>query len=125
MNNCSELPSFPALFLGGHARPCRLPADPFFSPILVWAEVLEADREAVPMAPLKHHRSYLLDDASRSEMREEDLMEIQRKYGIPPSVGMRCISEYGCVPYGGDNEVAIFEAYLKAGFGGNIPSLVA
>ncbi|KAL0802334.1 hypothetical protein Bca101_057510 [Brassica carinata] len=76
------------------------------------------------MAPLNHHRSYLLVDGLRSEIREEGLMEIRRKYRIPPLVGMRCSSEYERVPGGGDNEVAVFEAYLEAGFRGIIPSLV-
>ncbi|KAL0854429.1 hypothetical protein Bca101_059581 [Brassica carinata] len=125
MNNCSKLPLFPSSFVGGRARLCPLPADPFSSPIPAWAEILEADREAVPMAPLKHHRSYLLDDGPRFEIREEDLMEIRRKYGITPSVGRRCSSEYERVPDGGDNEVAVFEANLEAGFRVIIPSLVA
>ncbi|KAG2328559.1 hypothetical protein Bca52824_011287 [Brassica carinata] len=92
MNNFSELPSFPASFVGGRARPCRLPANPFSSPIPAWAEFLEADRDAVPMAPLKHRRSYLLDDGPCSEIREEGLLKIRRKYGIPHLVGMRCSS---------------------------------
>ncbi|KAL0854258.1 hypothetical protein Bca101_059410 [Brassica carinata] len=116
---------FPASFVGGNARPSCLPADPFSFPIPAWAEVPEADREVVPMAPLKHPRSYLLDSGPRSEIWEEGLMEIWRKYGISPSVGMRCSSEYERVPDGGDNEVAIFEAYLEAGFRGIISSLVA
>ncbi|KAL0864682.1 hypothetical protein Bca101_043800 [Brassica carinata] len=52
-------------------------------------------------------------------------MEIRKKYGILPSVGMRCSSEYERVPDGGENKVAVFEAYLEAGFQGIIPSLVA
>ncbi|KAG2298787.1 hypothetical protein Bca52824_035259 [Brassica carinata] len=84
MNNRSELPSFPASFMGGRARPrCPL-ADPFSSPIPAWVEVLEDDCEAVPMAPLKYRCSYFLDDGPRSEIREEGLMEIRRKYGILP-----------------------------------------
>ncbi|KAL0846982.1 hypothetical protein Bca101_020228 [Brassica carinata] len=71
----SELPSFPVSFVGGHARPSHLPADPFSSPIPAWAEVLEADREVVPIAPLKHPHPYLLDDGPRSEIREEGLTE--------------------------------------------------
>ncbi|KAL0846949.1 hypothetical protein Bca101_020195 [Brassica carinata] len=89
------------------------------------AEVPEADRDTVPMAPLKHPRSYLLEDGPCSEIREEDLMEIRRKYGVPPLVGMRCSSEYDRAPGGGDNEIHVFEAYIEAGFRGVIPSLVA
>ncbi|KAL0886536.1 hypothetical protein Bca101_010519 [Brassica carinata] len=125
MNDYSELPSFPASSVGGRARPRRLPADPFSSPVPAWAEILEADRETVPMVPLKHHRSYLLDDGPRSEIRKDDMMEIRRKYGVSPLVEMRCSSEYKHAPDGGDNEITVFEAYLKAGFRGVIPFLVA
>ncbi|KAG2311467.1 hypothetical protein Bca4012_025924 [Brassica carinata] len=125
MNNSSELPSFPDSFVGGHAKPRRLPAEPFSSPIPTWVEVPEADCEAVPMAPLKHPRPYLHDDNPHSEIREEGLMEIQRKYGISPSVGIGCCSEYEHVPDGGNSEIAAFEAYLEAGFRGIIPYLVA
>ncbi|KAL0886287.1 hypothetical protein Bca101_010270 [Brassica carinata] len=125
MNNYTELPSFPDLFVGGHARPHCFSADPFSSPIPAWEEVLEANREAVPMAAMKHPHSYLLDSSPCSEGQEEGLMQIRRKYGVPRSVEMRRSSEYERAPDGGDNEIAVFETYLEAGFRGVIPSLVA
>ncbi|KAL0886260.1 hypothetical protein Bca101_010243 [Brassica carinata] len=125
MNDHAELPLFPDPLVGGHARPHRFSADPFSSPVPAWMEIPGADREAVPMAPLKHPCPYLFDDGSRSEIREVDLMEIRRRYGVSPMVRMRCPSEYERAPDGGDNEIAVFEAYLEAGFRGVIPFLVA
>ncbi|KAL0802463.1 hypothetical protein Bca101_057639 [Brassica carinata] len=86
MNNYTELPSFQVSLVGGRARPRRFSADPFSSPVPAWAEILGAAREAVPMAPLKHPRSYLLDDGPHSEIRYKDLIEIRRRYGVSPLV---------------------------------------
>ncbi|KAL0796294.1 hypothetical protein Bca101_067671 [Brassica carinata] len=77
------------------------------------------------MAPLKQRRSYLLDDGPRSRVRGGDLVEIRRRYMIPPSVGIRDPSELERAPDGGVNEVAIYEAYLEAGVRNGIPSIVA
>ncbi|KAL0864715.1 hypothetical protein Bca101_043833 [Brassica carinata] len=68
MNNYTELPLFPVSLVGGRARPRRFFADPFSSPVSAWAEIPVADCKAVPMAPLKYPRSYLLDDGPRSEI---------------------------------------------------------
>ncbi|KAG2304454.1 hypothetical protein Bca52824_033105 [Brassica carinata] len=100
-------PDLPASFVGGHARPCRLSADPFSSPIASFRTASDAGSEAFPMAPLKQH-----------------LEVIRRKYGIHPSVQMRSPSEFKHAPDGGSGEIAIYEAYLEAGFRGIIPSLV-
>ena len=43
---------------------------------------------------------------------------------IHPLVGMRSPSEFERAPDGGGSEVAVFEAYLKVGFRGVIPSLI-
>ncbi|KAL0846937.1 hypothetical protein Bca101_020183 [Brassica carinata] len=98
MNNYAELPSLPASLVGSHVQ------------------IPGADREAVPMAPLKHPRSYLLDDGPRSEIRDDDLMEIRIRYGVSLLVRIRCPSEYERAPDGGDNEIAVFEAYLEASY---------
>lgn len=45
----------------------------FFLPNLSLGEVREAGKEAVSMAPLKHRRSYFLDDGPRSDIWEESL----------------------------------------------------
>ncbi|KAL0847292.1 hypothetical protein Bca101_020538 [Brassica carinata] len=118
MNNYAEPPSFPGSLVGGHARPRRCSADPFSSPIS------GADREAIPMESLKYPRTYLLDDGPHSEIQEGDLMEIPRKYDIFPWVGIRCSYEYERAPDGGDNEMAVLEAYQETGFRGVIPFLV-
>ncbi|KAL0846946.1 hypothetical protein Bca101_020192 [Brassica carinata] len=127
MNNHPDLPTFPTSFVGGRTRPRRLFANPFSSSIPTWGEVLEAaDREAVLMAPLKQRCFHLLDnDYLCSKIWEEELADIRRKYLIPPSVEMRGLSELERAPDGGTNEVAIFKAYLEAGFRGGILSLIA
>ncbi|KAG2275816.1 hypothetical protein Bca4012_044063 [Brassica carinata] len=74
MDQSSNLPAFPASFVGGFIRPCRLFADPFSSPVPSWGNVPEADDEVVPVAPLRQHRSQLPDDdAPCSEIREDEL----------------------------------------------------
>ncbi|KAL0875984.1 hypothetical protein Bca101_025689 [Brassica carinata] len=77
------------------------------------------------MAPLKQRRSYLLDDGPRSRVRGEDLVEIRRRYVIPPSVGIMNLSKFERAPDGGVNEVAIYETYLEAGMRSGVPFLVA
>ncbi|KAL0749485.1 hypothetical protein Bca101_031488 [Brassica carinata] len=117
--------AFPSSFVGGRTRPRRLSADPFSSPNSVWGEISEADNEAVPMAPLRQRCSYFLDDGPRSEIQEESLINIQKKFAIPPSVVMRCPSEFERAPDGGSDEIAIYEGYLEAGFRVGVPSIVA
>ena len=102
--------------MGGRARPRRTFTDPFSSPVPSLGNVLEADSEAVPMAPLRRIRSYFFDDGPRSEIREGELADIRRKYLIHPSVGMKSLTEFERAPDGGAGEVTINEAYLEAGF---------
>ncbi|KAL0758295.1 hypothetical protein Bca101_074445 [Brassica carinata] len=120
-----DLLAFPPSLVGGHTRPRRLFTDPFSSPIPSWGEVLEADSAAVPMAPLRRNCSCFFDDGPCSQIREGDLADIRRKYAIPPLVGMRSPSESERAPVGEANEVDVYEAYLKVGFRGGIPSLIA
>ena len=110
-----ELLEFPSSLVGGRPWPRCLFTDPFSSPIPSWGGVPEADSEAVPMAPLRR---------LRSEIREGDLANMRRKYVIHPSVGMRSLSEFERAPDGGASEIAIYDAYLDAGFQGVIPSLI-
>uniref|UniRef100_A0A0D3DKF6 Uncharacterized protein n=1 Tax=Brassica oleracea var. oleracea TaxID=109376 RepID=A0A0D3DKF6_BRAOL len=115
--------SFLSSLVGGRARLDRPFTDPFSSPVPSWGNVPEADSEAVPTAPLRRLRSCLFDDGHRFEIREGDLASIRRKYLIHPSVGMRSPTEFERAPDGGAGEVAVYEAYLEAGFRGAIPSL--
>ncbi|KAF3503745.1 hypothetical protein F2Q69_00042944 [Brassica cretica] len=118
----------PLLFLsslvGGRARPRRPFTDHFSSPVPSWGNVPEADSEAVPMAPLRKLCSCFFDDGPRSKIREGDLANIKRKYLIHPSVGMRSPTEFERTLDSGSGEGAVYEAYLKAGFWGTIPSLI-
>ncbi|KAF3555766.1 hypothetical protein F2Q69_00013649 [Brassica cretica] len=82
-------------------------------------------RKAIPMAPLKQRGSLVLDDGPHSEIQEGGLKVIQRKYGIHSSVQMGSSLEFERAPDGGPGEIAIFEAYLIAGFREIVPSLVA
>ncbi|KAF2559569.1 hypothetical protein F2Q68_00016787 [Brassica cretica] len=77
------------------------------------------------MAPLRQRCSYFLDDGPRYEIQEESLINIQKKFAIPPSVVMRCPSEFERAPDGRSDEIAIYEAYLEAGFRVGVPSIVA
>lgn len=108
-------------------RPRRIFGDPFSSPIPSWGDVPEADDEAVLMALWRQRRSQLSEDYDGpcSEIHEEELIEIRRKYSIPPSVELTCPTEFERVSDGGMSEIAIFEAYLEAGFRGGIHSLIA
>lgn len=92
MNNHLDLPAFPASFVGDRIRPRCLFTDPFSSPVLTWGDVPEADSKVVLMAPLRQRCSCFLDDGPRSEIRQEDLADIWRKYAIPPLVGLRSSS---------------------------------
>ncbi|KAG2255651.1 hypothetical protein Bca52824_074945 [Brassica carinata] len=76
------------------------------------------------MAPLRRLCSCFFDDGLRSDIREGDLANIRRKCLIHPSVGMRSPTEFERAPDGGAGEVAVYEAYLEAGFRGAIPSLI-
>ncbi|KAF2555239.1 hypothetical protein F2Q68_00016535 [Brassica cretica] len=49
---------------------------------------------------------------------------MRRKYAINPSVGMRSPAKFERAPDGGAGEVAVYEAYLEAGFRGVFPSLI-
>ncbi|KAF3531420.1 hypothetical protein DY000_02039529 [Brassica cretica] len=91
--NPEPLP-FLSSIVGGRARPRRPFTDPFSSPVPSWGNVLEADSEAVPMAPLRR------------------------------LLGMKSPTEFERAPDGGTGEVAVYEAYLEAGFRGVIPSLI-
>ncbi|KAL0759192.1 hypothetical protein Bca101_075342 [Brassica carinata] len=91
---------FPSSLMGCHPRPGRPFTVPFSYPIPSSGDVPEADSEAVPMAPLRRRHSCFFNDGPLSEIREGDLANIRRKY------------------------VAIYEAYLEAGFRGVIPSLI-
>ncbi|KAL0826723.1 hypothetical protein Bca101_050400 [Brassica carinata] len=115
---------FPSSLVGGCPKPRRPFTDPFSSHVPSWGGVREADSEAVSMAPLRRLRSCFFDDGPRSEIREEDLANMRRKYAIHPLVGMRSPTEFERVPDGGAGEVAVYEAYLEAGFRGVIPSLI-
>ncbi|KAF3550564.1 hypothetical protein DY000_02007204 [Brassica cretica] len=78
----------------GQSRVCPSPYRrriTFSSPIPSWGDVLEADSEEVPKAPLRRRRSCFFDDGPRSEIREGDLADIRRKYAIHPSVGIRSL----------------------------------
>ncbi|KAF2534742.1 hypothetical protein F2Q70_00029998 [Brassica cretica] len=114
----------PTLFVGGRVRPCHLFADPFSSPIASFGTASKTGSEAIPMEPLKQHERFTLDDGPRSEIREGGLKAIRKKYGIHSSVHMRSPSEFERAPDVGPGEIAIYEAYLVAGFRGIIPSLV-
>ena len=81
-----DLPSLPASLVGGRIRPRCLFADPFSSLAASHGEVPEADNKVIPMAPSKRRCSYVLDDGPCSEIPEEDLMAIQRRYAIHSSV---------------------------------------
>ncbi|KAF3563943.1 hypothetical protein DY000_02018067 [Brassica cretica] len=120
-----DTPAFSSSFVGGRTRPRRLSADPFSSSTSVWGEISEADNEAVPMAPLRQRRSNFLEDGPRSEIQEESLINIRKKFAIPPSVVMRCPSEFERAPDGGSDEIAIYETYLEASFRVGVPSIVA
>ncbi|KAF3564673.1 hypothetical protein DY000_02015824 [Brassica cretica] len=88
--------SFLSSLVGGRARPHHPFTDHFSSPVPSWGNVPEAESEAVPMATLRRLRS----------------------------LGMRSPTEFERAPDGGSGEVAVYEAYLEAGFRGAIPSLI-
>ncbi|WZZ52483.1 hypothetical protein YC2023_052590 [Brassica napus] len=112
----------PASLMGGRARPCRLFADPFSSPVASFGEVSGMDSDVIPMAPLKQRGSLVFDDGHRSEIQEGDLKVIRKKYGIHSSVQMRSSLDFERASDGGPGEIDVFEAYLLAGFWGTIPS---
>uniref|UniRef100_A0A0D3BUR0 Uncharacterized protein n=1 Tax=Brassica oleracea var. oleracea TaxID=109376 RepID=A0A0D3BUR0_BRAOL len=120
----SELVMFPSSLVGGRPKPRRTFTDPFLSHVSSWGDVPEADSEAVPMVPLRRLRSCFVDNGPRSDIREGDLANMRRKYAIHPSVGMRSPTEFERAPDGGAGEVAVYEAYMEAGFRGVIPSLI-
>ncbi|KAF3610816.1 hypothetical protein DY000_02049171 [Brassica cretica] len=120
-----DISAFPSSYVGERTRLRRLSADPFSSPTSVWGEISEPDNEAVPMAPLRQRCSYFLDDGPRYEIQEDSIINIQMKLAIPPSVVMRCPSEFERAPDGRSDEIAIYEAYLEAGFLVGVPSIVA
>lgn len=123
--------SFPTPGVGGRVRPRRLFGDPFDSPILTPSVVSGTDDERVPVAPVRPRRFCSFDassedeDGPRSDIRESDLAGIRRRYSLPDKMGIRCAGEFERAPDGGRDEIAIFEAYLEAGFRGGIPSLIA
>ncbi|KAF2596265.1 hypothetical protein F2Q68_00009769 [Brassica cretica] len=113
-----ELLSLPSSLLGGRPRPCRPFTDPFSPPVPSWGDIPEADSEAVPIAPLRRLYSCFFDDGPQTEIQEGDLANMRRKYAIYPSMRMRSPSEFERAPNGGAGEVAVYEAYLEAGFRG-------
>ncbi|KAG5407919.1 hypothetical protein IGI04_014038 [Brassica rapa subsp. trilocularis] len=115
----------PASFVGGRVRPCCLFADPFSSPIASFGTASKTGSEAIPMAPLKQHERFTLDDGPRSEIYEGGLKAIRKKYGIHSLVHMKSPSEFERAPDGGPRGIAIYEAYLVAGFRGIVPLLGA
>ncbi|KAL0815488.1 hypothetical protein Bca101_071932 [Brassica carinata] len=115
----------PLSLVGGRVRPCCLFTDPFSSPVASFGEVSETDSEVIPRAHLKQRGSLVLDDGPRSEIQEGGVKVIRRKYGIHSSVQMRSSLDFERAHDGGPGEIAIFEAYLVAGFRGIVPSLVA
>ncbi|KAF2555673.1 hypothetical protein F2Q68_00015458 [Brassica cretica] len=115
----------PLSLVGGRVRPCCLFTDPFSSPVASFGEVSETDSEVIPRAHLKQRGSLVLDDGPRSEIQEGGVKVMRRKYGIHSSVQMRSSLEFERAHDGGPGEIAIFEAYLVAGFWGIVPSLVA
>ncbi|KAG2288678.1 hypothetical protein Bca52824_048282 [Brassica carinata] len=119
-----ELLMFPSSLVGGRPRPRHPFTDPFSSPVPSWVDVLEADSEAVLVAPLRRRRFCFFDDGPRYDIREGDLVTMRSKYAIHPSLGMRSPTEFERAPYGGAGEVAVYKAYLEAGFRGAIPSLI-
>ncbi|KAF3581022.1 hypothetical protein DY000_02031509 [Brassica cretica] len=119
-----ELLIFPSSLVCDRPRPRRPFTDPFSSHVPSMGDVLEADSEEVPMAPLRRLRSCFFDDGPRFEIREGDLTNMRRKYAIHPSVWTRSLTEFERAPDGGAGEVAGYEAYLEAGFRGVIPFLL-
>uniref|UniRef100_A0A0D3A8K9 Uncharacterized protein n=1 Tax=Brassica oleracea var. oleracea TaxID=109376 RepID=A0A0D3A8K9_BRAOL len=119
-----ELLMFPSSLVGGRPMPRHPFTESFSSHVPSWGDVPEADCEAVSMAPLSRRRSCFLDDVPRSENLEGDLASMRRKFAIHPSVGMRSPTKFERAPDGGAGEVAVYEAYLEAGFRGVIPSLI-
>ncbi|KAL0796374.1 hypothetical protein Bca101_067751 [Brassica carinata] len=91
--------------------------------------VPEANNEVIPGAPSRRRRFRLSDeentDDPRSIIGERDLAGIRRRYSISESVKLRWAGEFERAPDGRVDEVAIFEAYFKAGSRGGIPSLIA
>ncbi|KAF3602312.1 hypothetical protein F2Q69_00035292 [Brassica cretica] len=118
-----DLLTFKFSLMGRRSRPRCLVTDPFSSSIPSWGDVPEADSETVPMAPLRRRPSCFFDDGPRSKIREGDLADIQRKYAIHPSVGMRSPSDFERTPEGGANELAVYEAYIESGFRGDLSCL--
>ncbi|KAF2558602.1 hypothetical protein F2Q68_00017415 [Brassica cretica] len=86
--------------VGGCARPRHPLTDPFSSPVPSGGNVSKADSEA------------------------GDLANIRWEYLIHHSLGMRSPTEFERAPDGGAGEVAVYEAYLEAGFRGAFPSLI-
>ena len=115
----------PVSLVGGRVRPYRLFTDHFSSPVASFGEVSETDSEVIPRVPLKQRGSLILDDGPCFEIQEGGLKVIRRKYGIHSSVQMKSSLEFERAHDGGPGEIAIFEAYLVAGFQGIVPSLVA
>ncbi|KAF2561604.1 hypothetical protein F2Q70_00016784 [Brassica cretica] len=93
------------LFSGSkRERPCRLFADPSSSHVASFGEVSETDSEAIPMAPLKQHGSFVLDDGPCSEIQEGGEIVIFEAYliagfqGIVPSLVAEVSSFLGFCP---------------------------
>uniref|UniRef100_M4F6Q2 Uncharacterized protein n=1 Tax=Brassica campestris TaxID=3711 RepID=M4F6Q2_BRACM len=99
MDQSSNLPAFPASFVGGRMRPRRLFADPFSSPVPSWGNFPEAD-EAVPMAPLRQRRS-LFPDNDDGGMNENSISEAYSEAGFRgfiPSLIAKVFACFGFAP---------------------------
>ncbi|CDY41871.1 BnaA08g06280D [Brassica napus] len=95
MDQSSNLPAFPASFVGGRLRPRRLFADPFSSLVPSWGNFPEAD-EAVPMAPLRQRRS-LFPDNDDGGMNEIAISEAGFR-GFIPSLIAKVSACFGFAP---------------------------
>lgn len=128
-NDQASLGTSPASRVGGHVRPQRLFCDPFASPILTPGMTSRVGSEDSPTTPLRQRHFRPFDDEDedgpKSDIGTEDLTEIRQRYLLPDTMELRCGDEFERAADGGTSEIAIFEAYLDAGFRGAMPFLIA
>lgn len=93
-NDQTHFGAIPASHVGGHARPRYLFGDPFASPILTPGATSRVGSEDAPMAPLRQCRFCSFGDEGEdgpiSDIRQEDMIGIRRKYSLPDLVELRC-----------------------------------